>query len=253
MNPSRPSSATSSGYREDLAFVHDAGFGDFARQAAPGILEILARAGVGSGRVVDLGCGSGVWAARLVERGYDVVGIDSSEAMIRLARRRVPDAEFRVESLFRTEIPPCNAVTSLGECIGYLFDPAHDGRALTRLFRRVHAALSPGGVFVFDVMEPGELGAAKSARGFAQGEGWLVAVEKTEDRERRILTRRIVTFRRVGRVYRRADETHRVRLHAAAAVLRELREAGFRARTVRRYGALPLPRARAGFVARKPA
>lgn len=240
-------------YGEDLAFVHDVGFGGSAREAAPGVLETLAAAGVRSGRVVDLGCGSGIWAERLVEHGYEVVGIDASEAMIRRARRRVPGADFRVGSLFRTRIPPCDAVTSLGECIGYLFDSGRGGDALPRLFRRVHAALAPRGVFVFDLLEPGELGSKRSASVVARGEGWLVAVEKEEDRERRVLTRRITTFRKVGRLYRRSDETHRILLDRPKDVLRELRNAGFRARVVRSYGALRLPPARAGFVARKPA
>ncbi len=240
-------------YGEDLAFVHDVGFGGFARAAAPGVLEILAAAGVRSGRVVDLGCGSGIWAERLVERGYAVQGIDISEAMIRKARRRVPEAEFRVGSLFRDEIPPCAAVTSLGECLSYLVEPRAGRHGLLRLFRRVHAALAPGGVFVFDLIEPGELGTRARASVVARGEGWLVAVDKEEDRERGILTRRIATFREVGRLYRRSDETHRLRLYRAGEVVRELRKAGFRARVVRSSGALPLPRARAGFVARKPA
>ena len=30
-------------YREDLAYIHGVGFGDFALEPAPGILEILAR------------------------------------------------------------------------------------------------------------------------------------------------------------------------------------------------------------------
>ncbi len=240
-------------YREDLAFVHDVGFGGFAREAAPGVLGTLAAAGVHSGRVVDLGCGSGIWAERLVGCGYAVLGIDISEAMIRRARRRVPDAEFRVGSLFRVPIPACAAVTSLGECLGYFVEARPDVRALSRLFRRVHRALAPGGVFVFDLMEPGELGAKTRASVVARGEGWLVAVEKEEDRERGVLTRRITTFREVGRRYRRSEETHRLRLYRAPDVLRDLRRAGFRARLVRRYGTLRLPRARAGFIARKPA
>jgi len=46
-------------YDEDLAYVHDVGFGDFARSVAPGVLEILRRSGITGGLVVDLGCGSG--------------------------------------------------------------------------------------------------------------------------------------------------------------------------------------------------
>ena len=165
-------------YGEDLAFVHDIGFGGFAGEAAPGVLAILAEAGVRSGRVVDLGCGSGIWAERLVGRGYEVLGIDISEAMIRRARRRVESAEFRVGSVFRAEIPTCRAVTSLGECLSYLVEGRAGDGGLIRLFRRVHAALAPGGVFVFDLMEPGELGAKRRATAVARGEGWFVAVEK---------------------------------------------------------------------------
>lgn len=44
-------------YREDLAYIHDVGYGDHARQSAAGILEILAQNGVREGLIVDLGCG----------------------------------------------------------------------------------------------------------------------------------------------------------------------------------------------------
>ena len=111
-------------YREDLAYIHDVGFGDYALQSAPGILEILAR-NVQSreGLVVDLGCGSGLWAHELTKARYRVLGIDISEAMIAIAQRRVPDADFLVGSLCEADIPICEAVTSIGEVFNYLFDP----------------------------------------------------------------------------------------------------------------------------------
>ena len=53
-------------YDTDLAYVHDQGFGGFARASAPGLLTLLHDAGIRDGRIVDLGCGSGVWARELV-------------------------------------------------------------------------------------------------------------------------------------------------------------------------------------------
>src|SRR5205807_8853890 len=44
------------------------------------------------GRVLDVGCGTGVLASRLLELGYEVVGIDPSEGMLRVLRRRAPEA-----------------------------------------------------------------------------------------------------------------------------------------------------------------
>jgi SAM-dependent methyltransferase len=47
------------------------------------------------GKVLDLGCGTGLPYARyLVDNGFDVVGLDVSDEMIKIAKRNVPEAEF---------------------------------------------------------------------------------------------------------------------------------------------------------------
>ncbi len=238
------------GYLPDLAHVHDVGFGAFSRGAAPWILATLGERGLRDGLVVDLGCGSGLLAQPLVRAGYDVLGVDLSPAMVALARRRVPRARFVVGSLLDVELPPCVAVTSLGECLNYAFDARAGAAGVARLCRRVHAALAPGGVFVFDVATPGR-GAGAPVRHRA-GRGWEVVSEAAEDPRKRLLTRRITTFRQVGRLYRRSVEVHRLRLYPAQEVLAALRRAGFRARRLRGYGPERFPPATAGFLARKP-
>ena len=240
-------------YGEDVAYIHDVGHAEFALGAAPGILEILDRNGIHDGLVVDLGCGSGLWARELVDAGYRVLGIDISEAMIELARKRVPEAEFRVGSLFGEDIPPCNAVTAVSEVLNYLFDAENEERGLGRLFLRVHDALVPGGVFVFDVLGPGQVPPGTRARGFRVGEDWAVLAEREEDVERGTMERRIVSFRKVEACYRRDEEVHRVRLYDPAGLAAELERAGFRVRTMRSYGTHPLSEGHAAFVARKPA
>jgi SAM-dependent methyltransferase len=234
-------------YREDLAYIHDVGHADFALESAPGILEILARNGIRDGLVVDLGCGSGLWARELIDAGYRVLGIDISEAMVEISRERAPEAEFRVGSLFEADIPPCAAVTAISEVLNYLFDPEKE---LPDLFRRVYGALAPGGVFVFDVLGPGQVPPGTTARGFREGEDWVVLVEKEE--ERGTLTRRISSFRKVGEHYRRDGEVHRVQLYEPEELSAELRRAGFGVRTMSAYGRYPLSEGHAAFVARRP-
>jgi SAM-dependent methyltransferase len=237
----------SAGYGTDLAFAHDVGFGGFARDGGRWILAQLRRRGIRGGRVVDLGCGSGIWAAALCRAGYDVLGIDVSAAMLALARRRAPRARFRRGSLLDAPIPACDAVTSLGECLSYAFDARAETRALPALFRRVRRALRPGGLFVFDVATPGR-GAGPPVRWYA-GDGWVVVARVVEDRRRHVLTRAITTFRRTGHAWRRSDEVHRLRLYRPPDVLRALADAGFRARAVGGYGRVRLPRGWVGFVA----
>lgn len=237
-------------YDNDLAYIHDVGFGGFARTAAPGLLAMLRRAGITKGLVVDLGCGSGLWASELSVAGYEVLGIDISPAMIELARRRVPKGEFRTGSLLKAELPACDAVTSMGECVNYVFDKANTLAAIGRLFRRVYAALRPGGLFVFDLAEPGR-GRGPRQR-HVQGTDWAVLVEVEEDARTRRLTRRITTFRKVGELYRRDEETHHLELYNRSEVARKLRQVGFRVRTLSAYGRQRFPRSWIGVLARKP-
>lgn len=233
------------GYHPDLAYIHDAGFGDYARKSAPGLLAILRRAGIRTGLVVDLGCGSGIWAAELIPRGYEVLGIDSSSAMIELARKQAPAARFVNASFLKAKLPVCDAVTALGEVFNYTFDRRNGPRELARLFQRVHDALRPGGVFIFDIAEPGR--ALRCAH--AEGEDWaiLFAAEASRD----LLIRRMTTFRRIGKLYRRSEETHRLRLYRSSEIAAELRGAGFAVRVLRAYGRMPLPSGNAAFVATK--
>jgi SAM-dependent methyltransferase len=237
-------------YKADLAYIHDVGFGDFAKNSAEGLLEILRKNGIKTGLVADLGCGSGLWARELSDSGYSVLGVDISPAMIAIARKRVPLGEFETGSLLKIKLPRCDAVTSLGECLNYLFDRSNRLSEIHRLFRRVYNALEPGGIFVFDIAEPGR---GKGPRQkYFQGPDWTVLVEVDEDARTNRLTRRITTFRKAGELYKRDEEIHQLQLYKRGEVADELRSVGFRVRTIGAYGAQQMIEGCVGFIARKP-
>lgn len=246
-------------YNDDLAYIHDVGFRDYALKSTSGILELLSVAfgshkqvrKIQTGLIVELGCGSGLTAEMLHQAGYQVLGIDISEGMIAIAKTRVPAAEFRVASLFTTEIPHCAAVISVGECLSYAFDTNSD-EALETLFRRIYQALTPGGVFIFDVVIPGQVAPGEIAKSFTEGQDWIVLVEKQEDPVQQILTRRIITLRQVEGLYRRTDEVHRQRLFKEETLVAALEQIGFQIKTGFEYGQFRLPPARQMFIAHKP-
>ncbi len=239
-------------YSTDLAFIHDAGFAEFAERAAPEVIRILRRQGVRppTGRrakerpqsrrkatsVVEVGCGSGIVARHLVDARYTVVGFDISPAMVRLARKKVPGAKFHVAPLTQAPLPRCAAVVAIGEVVSYV--PAGRGSrpppAICKFFSRVHEALTPGGVFVFDFIESGvqRTYAAK----VHSDHDWVIAVHAELDRAKRILTRRIVAIRKVGRQYRRTQETHRQWVYSRRAIAKALADAGFTASMSGSYG-----------------
>jgi SAM-dependent methyltransferase len=64
----------------------------------PAALELLGS--VAGQHVLDAGCGPGLYAEELIARGAEVVSFDSSPAMVRLARQRLPDQmEVRVHNM----------------------------------------------------------------------------------------------------------------------------------------------------------
>lgn len=214
-------------YGSDLAHVHDVAFGAWARDAAPFVLARLREAGIEDGLVADLGCGSGIWAAELLEAGYQVWGVDASAAMLAIARERAPDARLVEGSLHETELPSCVAVTALGECVNYVGPPS-----LEPLLRRIHTALEPGGLLVFDAAAPGrEPELRRRAR--HEGEGWVLRLEVQEDRAARTLTRRIELVRD-GRA---SEEVHALRLYAREEVVDWLEASGFAVTCHASYGA----------------
>ncbi len=66
----------------------------------PAVLEAIGD--VSGHRVLDLGCGPGLYAEQLAGQGAIVYGLDESPEMVRLASERVPPpGEFRVHDLNR--------------------------------------------------------------------------------------------------------------------------------------------------------
>jgi Methyltransferase domain len=63
---------------------------------------------IATGRIIELGCGSGISSQVLAEAGFDVLGYDLSRAQVAIARKRVPGGQFRVESYLTASLPPAS-------------------------------------------------------------------------------------------------------------------------------------------------
>jgi SAM-dependent methyltransferase len=227
-------------YRTDLAWIHHAGFSEFATLASRGILASLRSHDIREGLVVDIGCGSGILARALTDAGYAVLGIDASPAMIDLARVTAPAARFETATFDEATLPPCAAITAMGEVLNY------GTLACVQTFIR-HAAhgLTPGGLLLFDIAERGGYPPHDERR--VGGDDWSVITIKDSDGRR--LTRRVLTFRQIDGVTHRDEEVHVLELYERAELLDILRASGFRIRVRRSYGSYRLPKGHAVYVA----
>jgi trans-aconitate methyltransferase len=95
-----------------------------------------------SARVLDLGCGAGVPATRiLVDRGFDVTGVDISAVQIERARKLVPGADFQQADMATWDCEP-GSYQAIVTLYALIHVPLDDQR---RLFSRMADWLGPGG------------------------------------------------------------------------------------------------------------
>ena len=112
------------------------------------------------GPVVELGVGDGRIAVDAATRGCDVIGVDTSSAMLALCRERVrragvTDRITLLEADFREFVleEPAGLIALPYHSIGHLLTLDDKRQAM----RQVFAQLAPGGRFIFDdfLMTPG--------------------------------------------------------------------------------------------------
>jgi 2-polyprenyl-3-methyl-5-hydroxy-6-metoxy-1,4-benzoquinol methylase len=103
---------------------------------------------------LDLACGTGVLCEILHEHGMQVSGMDFSAGMIAIAKQGSAGIHYDVADMitYRPE-KQFDLVTCTGDAIN------HIGRLsdVEKIFQNVHAYLSDGGYFVFDILNENEV------------------------------------------------------------------------------------------------
>jgi SAM-dependent methyltransferase len=106
----------------------------------------------GARRVLDIGCGTGVFALLLAERGVEVVGLDPAGASLDVARAK-PGADLvRWVHGDVTALPPLRVdlVTMTANVAQAIVEPEMWRRTLAGAYE----ALRPGGRLVFETRDP---------------------------------------------------------------------------------------------------
>jgi ubiquinone/menaquinone biosynthesis C-methylase UbiE len=127
--------ALAPGYEEHFSVAHRRAYDELAWATVEGLLPAA------PGRIVDIGCGVGRWARRLVDLGHSVVGIECAPSMAAHARRHVSAENFELieQPVEDVELPTGHAdlVLAMGS-LQYTVDPS-------AVLAKVRRWLVPGG------------------------------------------------------------------------------------------------------------
>lgn len=105
-------------------------------------------------RLIDFGCGPGMYTSRLAQMGYEVTGVDISERSILYAKEQSEISgkkiDYRVMNYLMFDEPEAYDMAILIYCdYGALSDVER-----TQILRNAYRALTPGGKLIFDVFTP---------------------------------------------------------------------------------------------------
>ncbi|MET9824479.1 class I SAM-dependent methyltransferase [Streptomyces sp. NPDC006349] len=108
--------------------------------------------GFGARSVLDIGCGTGVFALLLAGRGVEVVGVDPAGASLDVARGRTGADRVRWIEGDATSLPPLRV--DLATMTANVAQAVTDRAAWQGTLRGAHQALRPGGHLVFETRDP---------------------------------------------------------------------------------------------------
>lgn len=172
-------------------------------------------------RIVDVACGTGKMTKLLLEKGFDVLGVDSSLEMLQQAREKCR-ATFVCQDMKKLSLPkPADMAVVVNDGLNYL-----KPQELAPFFENLSHNVKVGAPVVFDVSSQFKLQNVLANNVFFVDEkdATLLWTNKTDDAKTQM---NLTLFEKQGENYRRFDETHVQYVHTQQSVQQALTQCGF--------------------------
>lgn len=114
--------------------------------------RLLSLCGVNSGILLDLGCGTGSMSVKMAERGFDVIGIDSSIGMLNAAQQKMFESGKNLLLLNQSmQDIDLYGTVDCAICVLDGINHLNSADEVRQTFKKVSLFMNKGGAFAFDV------------------------------------------------------------------------------------------------------
>ncbi|KAF3885895.1 MULTISPECIES: class I SAM-dependent methyltransferase [Nostocales] len=180
--------------------------------------------------ILDIGCGKGELVRKLINKGYQVTGLDISDGMLEFARKKIPNGRFMRDDILSLELPPTfNAVVASNNVFNHILNLDD----LTKAFQNIYSALLENGWFVFDSTEGSRVldGDSPIENPLADGDfgedyAWLERYTNNTPDGKSYQYQR-VTFQLLNGQWQRSESVCTIQGYSKAEVQFALEKAGF--------------------------
>lgn len=175
--------------------------------------------------ILDLCCGAGHLAQKILKKGYQVTGIDNSVEMLRYARENATDSEFIFDDARSFKLPSTfHAVVSTNYGLNHIIKLEE----LICVFQNVYESLLANGLFMFDLSLEQRYQSSwnNSLLGDIKDE-YAWALKRSYNLEEKIGRINITIFQLMDKNWQRLDNTWLVRGYSREEVLLALKNVGF--------------------------
>ncbi len=179
--------------------------------------------------IVDLACGTGAMSMLLAQQGFNVIGVDSSEDMLFVAREKARKKGLQIpfvcQDMAELELlHPADAVLVMCDGFNYITDK----KRLNKALQRIYSALKPGGMLVFDISSYYKLASILGNNLMADTDSKISFIwQNYFDSRESICQMELTFFVKENGSYRRFDEIHYQRAYHTEEIIELLEENGY--------------------------
>ena len=194
-------------------------------------LELILAQGEKPLNILELGCGTGNITVELLEKGYEVVGIDISEEMLEIAEEKTEEYGDKIILIEQDitaldfDIYEIDTVIAANDTFNYILEKEKIRQLLAYLYPR----LKNGGQLVFDISSKYKLRHTLGGNTFGESfENMAYLWENYYDEALEQVFMEINIFEKQGELYERLTESHVQKAYEMNEIEAMLKEAGYR-------------------------